>query len=600
LADYARTFGAVATDVLQFPLDGFPGIEPMTFGALVRPTSFAQISTPVAVSNSTTISRGRRLRIATAATFSFYDQTYGGQQSVATLTANQWYYLIVEKDTGGLQKQSVYDFTAGTWTHAAPVTATSMMAANTAGYLLIGQSRPDGGGTAEGMIGQVALAWVDAQLFSNSQKETLVVAGTARKTALLALLGAADGHAWDLAVNSLAAQADLIGNADESFRSGTTVYTDVGNVPYLATDPAGFTDLATTTMKGRAELAGAGDIGTALAANPTTITFNTTQGTNAGPQAVNLTGPPNTVVTITEAIAWLSAPSTVTLNTSGVASVQLTPSLAALGAGTAGPSNVTFTPAGGSPVTVAVSYVIVAAPTPGTITVTPTTVPAFTSLQGTNPTTQNITVTGNPGTNIVIAESISWLTVVGGLSRQIPTNGTLSITLQATLNSLPAGTSSGSFTITPTGGSATTVNVSYIVNPPSPIVVSPTTIPRFEVAEGNDPAAATLVVTGTPGQVYTIAEAVSWLSIPGSATRTIPTSGVDFVSVTAQLSALAVGTATGSFTVTASGSNTVTVTVSYQIREVTAPPPVPEDPTEIFSTAALDRLYALVSPLWDE
>ncbi len=201
----------------------------------------------------------------------------------------------------------------------------------------------------------------------------------------------------------------------------------------------------------------------------------------------------------------------------------------------------------------------------------------FSSLYGTNPTPQNLTL-GNAATGSLVwtaSTSASWL----GVS---PAYGTTGATVQVAPSSsgLQPGTYNGTVTIVALGSLSTTTSIPVtftVTAPPASLVVGPSSM-NFFALSGQSPAAQTLAVTnGAPVGTFswTASSDSSWLT-------TSPSSGSTPANVTVGVNSasLANGSYTGNITVTASGiaGSPKTVPVVLQV--------LSQDMTETFADNA--------------
>lgn len=493
MKDNARTFAAGSN--YFFPLDGFPAVEPITFAAICRPTAMTIAMAAVGIGGDALNTFGRFLRVnpATDTTHvGYYDQASGGVAG-GTIGTAAWYLLVASKNqaaTPNVTTARIYDYAAQTWNHYTPGSVGSG-AAYTTGKFLIGSARV-APATTFSWVGQVAVAAVFGRALSQSEAQALVSGAQSTKTLWDAQLQAGD-HAWDLTSGNVADLImDWVGGADEAAtgggrNTGVTLYTAAGTVPWDTAVVTTFVDFAPITVSAGSEIAGAGVVSEQVTPSPTSVTFSPVTGSNASPRAVALTGTPGATITVTEAASWLAvAPSSLVLDVNGRGTVQIAPNLAGLAAGSTGSTTITFTPGAGAAATVTASYTILAAPTVGTLTVTPASVPTFVTQQGANPAPQTVVVSGAAGITYTIAESVSWLSVTGAMTRQMPPAGVDLVELRAALSTLAPGSETRTLTVTPQGGSATTVTVSYQIVPlttPTPDEPPPIDPMRFAMRD---------------------------------------------------------------------------------------------------------------------
>lgn len=204
----------------------------------------------------------------------------------------------------------------------------------------------------------------------------------------------------------------------------------------------------------------------------------------------------------------------------------------------------------------------------GSLKQTPTSL-TFSSLYGTNPTSQNVQLT-NLAAGVLpwtARGSASWLTLS-------PAYGTTPGTLQVSpvSSGLNPGTYNGTVTVTALGSltTATTIPVTFtVVTPPPSLVASPLTMNFVTVRGQTTPAQALSVTNGTIGSFnWTASSNSSWLAVS-------PTSGSTPQAATVSVNpgALANGSYSGSITVTGSGAlnspQTVAVTMQVLSQDMT-------------------------------
>jgi uncharacterized protein (TIGR03437 family) len=282
---------------------------------------------------------------------------------------------------------------------------------------------------------------------------------------------------------------------------------------------------------------------------------------------------------------WLSV-NTLSGTTAANNILTLSVNPAGLAAGVySGSVTVTATGPGGaavadSPVTIGVTLNV----TSGTLTLSSTSVnfPDQT-LGGTAPATQTVNV-GSSGQALIYSaiansnNSVAWLSV-SPTSGNTSTNGTL--TISADPSKLPAGSYSGTITVTSPGASNSpqTITVNIKVNPGT--LSAPTTTLVFtQAAGGSAPAAQTIAVTGSPVALsFTATGATTsggtWLTV-APASGTTPSS----VQVSANGASLAVGQYTGTVTIASAGASGSPISVGVILNVVT-PATLTASPTSL-------------------
>ena len=251
-----------------------------------------------------------------------------------------------------------------------------------------------------------------------------------------------------------------------------------------------------------------------------------------------------------------------------------------LSAGTyTGTVTVTVTTAGvaNSPITIPVSLTV----TSGSITLNPTSLSFTSTLGGSAPAAQTVTV-GSSGAALtytaVAATGVSptWLSVTPGTGTT-GTSGTLTVT--ANPANLAAGTYNGTVTVSSpgAGNSPATINVTLVVQPGT--ISAPTTTLTFnQLVGGPAPAAQTIAVTGTPGTLnFTAAASANtpWLTVT-PASGTTPGS----VQVSANAGSLGAGQYTGSVIITSTGAAGSPITVPV-VLNVAAPQTLSANPASL-------------------
>jgi trimeric autotransporter adhesin len=175
---------------------------------------------------------------------------------------------------------------------------------------------------------------------------------------------------------------------------------------------------------------------------------------------------------------------------------------------------------------------------------------------GSSPSSQQVNVSSNPsGMTFSVAAST---TNGGNWLRASPASGTApaAITVSADTSGLAAGTYSGTVTLTPSSGTAITVNVSLTVTASSALNTSVTSLQFSYVVGASTPAAQTFDVTTTGATPLnfsvsvTMTDGTGWLAAtPGSGTTP------QTITVSVSPASLSAGVYHGKITVSAGGSN---------------------------------------------
>ena len=308
----------------------------------------------------------------------------------------------------------------------------------------------------------------------------------------------------------------------------------------------------------------------ALSVTPTSLSFGGTAG-GADPAAKTVsvanTGGGSLSFTASDDAPWL----TVTPG-SGSAPRDLSVAVdtAGLSAGTYS-ATVRVESAGvsGSPKLVPVTLTL--DPPAPALSVTPSALSFSAVAGGSNPAakTLNVANTGAGTLNYVVSDDASWLSAA-------PTSGSApgSVSVAVDVGGLAAGTYSGSVTVSASGvtGSPATVPVTFTVDPPPSLSVSPSSLSFTGSVGGANPADKTLTVTNAGGGTlgYTASDNASWLAVSpasGSAPGTL--------TVSVNAAGLGQGTYNGIVTVTASGAggSPATIPVTFTVSALPPPPP---------------------------
>jgi methionine-rich copper-binding protein CopC len=345
-----------------------------------------------------------------------------------------------------------------------------------------------------------------------------------------------------------------------------------------------------------------------LTTTPTSLSFTATVG-GSNPAAQNITigniaganGPLDwNVGTVTYgpgATGWLNCtPASGTGLAAGTTTnVSCQPTTGALAAGTytASFDITSATPlVAGSPKTVNVSFTV---QTPPTLTVMPTTLNYTATAGGANPAAQNITVGNIVGANGPLDWNVGTISYGPGATGWLsctPTSGTglaagtsTNVSCQPTTGPLTPGTYTASFDITSAtplvAGSPKTVNVTFVLNPPPTLTVTPTSLNYTATAGGANPVAQNVVVGNITGANAALDWNIGTISYGPGATGWLnctPTNGTGQAAGTSTnvncqptTGALAAGTYTASFNVTSStpgvAGSPKTVNISFTVAQ---------------------------------
>jgi uncharacterized protein (TIGR03437 family) len=304
--------------------------------------------------------------------------------------------------------------------------------------------------------------------------------------------------------------------------------------------------------------------GTAIVANPTSLTLSAAAGGSAVSQSLQLTA--NGSTSFTASATTVTGGTWLTVSpASGSANYIATPltvtaNPASLASGTYQGTVLLTTSAGvvtQVPITLSVSG--------AGFLVTPSSL-AFAYVQGgASPAAQTLQVSGSQSFTASASTSGggTWLAVT-------PTSGTgsASLTVTTTPAGLAAGSYTGTITVTPTGGTALTLGVTLTVSGPG-LAASPNPLAFTYQAGDANPAPQVLAVssTGTAIPFTAVASSSGWLSVsPASGNTPAP------LTVSVNPTDLGAGTYSGSIVLSA-GSGTAQVSVAVTLM-VTAPLPV--------------------------
>jgi uncharacterized protein (TIGR03437 family) len=312
------------------------------------------------------------------------------------------------------------------------------------------------------------------------------------------------------------------------------------------------------------------DVSLSVQAAPTYLIFNLLSGTTS--QSINVTATGGTAVTFTATAATTSGGSwlSVTSNspyTPSTLTVTATPGALAAGAYN---GTITITPSTGGSLAVPITLQAGAS---ANLTASPTSFSFSDVVGGPTPAAQVLTLTSDILNNTYFARASStnnWL-LVNGVTNSV--NGTLPAAVNVTVApaALPAGSYTG--TITVTSGDGTTLNlpVTLLVNGGVSATANPASLIFVSQAGGVPPAPQTVLINGPAASAFSAAvtSGAGWLaaspisgSLPGQ------------VNVTATPGVLAAGNYTGNIAVTVGSviqNIPVTLTVSADPVLVTSP-----------------------------
>jgi hypothetical protein len=298
--------------------------------------------------------------------------------------------------------------------------------------------------------------------------------------------------------------------------------------------------------------------------------------TNAG--AGTLAPPTAPVTYVSGTGGWLTA---TVLGTSAPYSVTLQATLGALPVGTY-TARVTVASAGAasSPRTIDVTFEVVSAPP--RIQLSTASLGFAATEGGSNPTTQQVTVTNvgggslaSPTRSITYVSGSSWLTV----SPSGPVGGPYVLTVGVTVGTLAPGTYDANVSVASAGApDAASFTVRFTVGSSSQptLTLEPTSLAFSATSGGSNPATKLVTVAnagaGTlaaPTTAVTYDQAqTGWLSVSAP---TGSAGGPYVITVGATVGALPAGTYTATVNVTSAGASTPTVPLAVQLT-VVAPP----------------------------
>lgn len=330
--------------------------------------------------------------------------------------------------------------------------------------------------------------------------------------------------------------------------------------------------------------------------SPASLTFSTTAEVTPASQTITLTdgsSAPYTVratsgFSVATRVPWLSVSPSGSLSSSQILTVTADPT--GLSTGTyAGDIAITV----GNTAELLSVVLTIAPPAGGNVTVSPASVsfayttggasPARTSLaihSALDTETQSYSIPYTVSTSVTSPSGGSWLSLSPASA-----SGTTPATIMVNANpsGLPAGTYTGSVTITPTGGAAVTVPVTLTVTTLPVMTASPASLSfTYQPGTGASPAAQGIQVGEQSG--LAAAYTVMATSTPAGWLSASPSSGTapGTVAVTVSAASLTKGTYQGSVVVTppVSGGKAVTIPVSLTVTD----PPLLVSPSALYFT----------------
>jgi uncharacterized protein (TIGR03437 family) len=267
-------------------------------------------------------------------------------------------------------------------------------------------------------------------------------------------------------------------------------------------------------------------------------------------------------------VTWLSiAPSGGFTASASPSNFSVSVNQSGIGGGATCSGTISFS-SGSSTQTVGVSMVVAASGTGGNVTVTPAGPLSFSyTIGGSSPATQTLAIanatTGTSPISFTVTSSATWLTTnVNSAS----TPYTLTVTANPSGLAASSTAYAATLIITPNGGSAVTVNVTFAVAGLPVVSATPTTLSfTYSVGGSNPPTQVVAVSGGGAAANFTVSTSSSgWLSVTPTS-GTTPNTGTFPLTVTANPQNLNAGqTYNGSITIAgtspATGSTIVNVT----------------------------------------
>jgi uncharacterized protein (TIGR03437 family) len=310
-------------------------------------------------------------------------------------------------------------------------------------------------------------------------------------------------------------------------------------------------------------------------------------------QDLNVTATTSTAFTLTSSetncntASWLSVTNGTyqASPTTTMIPVTVNPANIANGTTCTGVITLVSTGSNGGTQTVSVSMTVAASSGSGNVTVTPTTMTFTDTIGQSAPAAQTATVANavsgtasisfTVGTTENNGNSVTWL-IASVNSAATPYNN---LSISVAPGNLPAGTYTGTVTITPTGGSAETIGVTLTVNSNVTVTASPTTVSLNYTVGGTAPTATIEVSGGGAAAAFTATASSTggWLQVtPTSGTTpNTGTSNLTVSTVATALSSLLPGSTPYTGTITVAGTSPATGTTIVNVSlTITAPLPV--------------------------
>jgi uncharacterized protein (TIGR03437 family) len=306
-----------------------------------------------------------------------------------------------------------------------------------------------------------------------------------------------------------------------------------------------------------------------LTFSPGSIGFTSTNGSAPAPATLSVSA--TTATSFTTSVAYATGSGWLTVSPlSGTTPANLTVSAnpSGLATGITYGATISFN-SNGAVQTVSVTLTVSNGTNTGNITVSPTSL-AFTTPQGTNPTSKTLSVSSAAGA-AGIAFTVNSTTNSGGgwLSTSVSSGTTPLNPLTVIVNSsaLAANTYTGTILITPAGGLQVSIPVTLTVTAPANISATPTSM-TFDYRLGDAaPAATPLTVSGSAAFNATATSTGNWLVAT-------PTSGTAPTTVNVSINKnniTSTGTLNGTVLVAATGGATGSTTVNVTLNVTSLP-----------------------------
>jgi trimeric autotransporter adhesin len=289
------------------------------------------------------------------------------------------------------------------------------------------------------------------------------------------------------------------------------------------------------------------------------LTFTAPQGGAAPPAqmfTVTASSPTAFSLNVESVTPWLTVSPTGNLTTNQTITVTANPAgLGACGCGTF--IRITW---GSSTVNVPVNFNVTLPPA---VNVSPASLAYAYQVGGALPQAQTVAVSlygvinGQQAFTAAVATGGTWLSVS-------PTSGTTPATLsvQVSPTGLAPGLYNGSVSITPTGGSATSVPVTLTVTGTTTFSASPNVVNFTYSQGGSTPESQTIQVSsaGSGRVAFTATSNATWLTV-------LPTSGATpvILTLTASVRGLGIGTYAGAISLTPTGGSPLSIPVNLVI-----------------------------------